>query len=69
MIKRLFGKLKWKNKIKPFILKEHGCLQYEMSRVSGSKVKFVLIRISLSNESLALHDIPMILQDAKLQAL
>jgi len=30
------------NKIKPLVLAEEGCLQYEMSRVSGSDVKFVL---------------------------
>lgn len=44
------------NKIKPLVLGEEGCLQYEMSRVSGSDVKFVLIERWASKESLALHD-------------
>jgi quinol monooxygenase YgiN len=44
------------NKIKPLVLEEEGCLQYEMSRVSGSEVKFVLTECWASKESLALHD-------------
>jgi len=44
------------NKIKPLVLVEKGCLQYEMSRVSGSDVKFVLTERWESEESLAAHD-------------
>ena len=29
------------NKLKPLVLAEPGCLQYEMSRVTGSEVQFV----------------------------
>lgn len=43
-------------KIKPLVLAEKGCLQYEMSRVSGSDVKFVLTERWESEESLAVHD-------------
>lgn len=44
------------NKIKPLVLGEKGCLQYEMSRVADSDVKFVLIERWESEASLALHD-------------
>jgi quinol monooxygenase YgiN len=44
------------NKIRPLVLAEDGCLQYEMSRVAGSDVKFVLLESWVSKESLALHD-------------
>lgn len=44
------------NEIRPLVLAEEGCLQYEMSRVAGSDVKFVLLESWVSKESLALHD-------------
>lgn len=44
------------NKIKPLVLAEDGCLEYEMSRVSGSDVKFVLTESWKSKESLEFHD-------------
>ena len=44
------------NKIKPLVLAEEGCLQYEMSRVSGSEVQFVLIESWKSKAALDLHD-------------
>jgi quinol monooxygenase YgiN len=44
------------NKIKPLVLGEDGCLQYEMCKVAGSEVKFVLTECWASKESLALHD-------------
>ncbi len=44
------------NKIKPLVLGEEGCLKYELNRVSGSEVKFVLTECWASRESLALHD-------------
>lgn len=40
------------HKIKPLVLAEEGCLQYEMSRVSGSDVKFVLTESWKSKEAL-----------------
>ncbi len=43
-------------KIKPLVLSEEGCLQYEMSRVSGSDVEFVLIERWKSEEDLTFHD-------------
>jgi quinol monooxygenase YgiN len=43
-------------KIKPLVLKEEGCLQYELNRVEGSDVNFILIERWKSAESLALHD-------------
>ena len=43
-------------KIRPLVLSEEGCLSYEMSRVSGSDVKFVLTESWKSKESLDLHD-------------
>ncbi|MFT7389537.1 MAG: quinol monooxygenase YgiN [Candidatus Endobugula sp.] len=44
------------NKIKPLVLAEEGCLSYQMSRVAGSDVKFVLIERWKSKGDLALHD-------------
>jgi quinol monooxygenase YgiN len=44
------------NKIKPLVLAEEGCLQYELSRVSGSDVKFVLTECWESEECLVKHD-------------
>ena len=45
------------NKIKPLVLAERGCLQYELSKVSGSAVKFVLLERWESEEALAAHDV------------
>ena len=44
------------SQIRPLVLAEAGCLQYEMSKVSGSDVKFVLTERWASKESLAVHD-------------
>jgi quinol monooxygenase YgiN len=43
-------------KIRPLVLNEDGCLQYELSRVSGSDIDFVLTECWESEEYLALHD-------------
>jgi len=45
------------NKIQPLVLAERGCLQYELSKVSGSAVDFVLIERWESEEALAAHDV------------
>jgi len=45
------------NHIRPVILAEKGCLQYELSKVSGSAVDFVLIEHWESEEALAAHDV------------
>ncbi len=52
------------NKIRPIVLAEEGCLQYEMSRVSGSDVKFVLTELWASKESLDLHDVAPHMKEA-----
>lgn len=52
------------NKIKPLVLAEDGCLEYEMNRVSGSEVNFVLIERWESKESLALHDVTPHMKEA-----
>lgn len=44
------------NKIKPLVLNEKGCLQYELNKVDGSDVKFVLNERWESEEDLAMHD-------------
>lgn len=43
-------------KIRPLVLNEKGCLEYELSRVSGSDVQFVLTERWESEEALAAHD-------------
>ena len=43
-------------KIRPLVLAEEGCLQYELSRVEDSDVKFVLIECWESQRHLDLHD-------------
>ena len=43
-------------KIKPLVLAEQGCLEYEMNRVAGSKVKFVLTERWLSKQHIEAHD-------------
>jgi len=43
-------------KIKPLVLNEDGCLQYELNRVAGSDVKFVLSERWASERHLAKHD-------------
>jgi len=43
-------------KIQPLVLEEDGCLQYELNRVSGSDVKFVLIERWASEDALTAHD-------------
>ncbi len=43
-------------KIKPLVLKEEGCLQYELNRVAGSDVNFILIERWKSAKSLMLHN-------------
>ncbi len=44
------------NKIKPLVLAEDGCLQYDMYQVAGSDVQFMLIERWKSRESLEFHD-------------
>ncbi len=44
------------NKIKPLVLAEEGCLQYEMYQVADSDVQFILIERWKSKESLEFHD-------------
>jgi len=43
-------------KIKPLVLNEEGCLCYELNRVDGSDINFILIERWKSAKSLALHD-------------
>ena len=43
-------------KIRPLVLSEKGCLEYELSRVLGSDNKFVLSERWESEEALAAHD-------------
>ena len=43
-------------KIRPLVLEEEGCLQYELSRVAGSDVQFILIECWESQRHLDLHD-------------
>lgn len=43
-------------KIKPLVLSEQGCLQYELNQVIGSDVQFVLLERWDSEESLKAHD-------------
>ena len=42
-------------KILPQVLNEEGCLEYELHRVSGSDVQFVLTERWSSEEALAAH--------------
>lgn len=44
------------NKIKKVVLAEEGCIQYEMNRVTGSDVQFVLLKTWASKAALRLHD-------------
>jgi len=43
-------------KIRPLVLNENGCLEYELNRVSGSDVKFVLTERWASAEAITAHD-------------
>ena len=43
-------------KIRPLVLEEEGCLQYELSRVVGNNEQFVLIECWESQRYLDLHD-------------
>lgn len=43
-------------RIRPLVLKEEGCLEYELRRVAGSDEKFVLSECWASEEALAAHD-------------
>ena len=43
-------------RIRPLVLEEAGCLQYELSRIVDSDVKFVLIECWESQRHLDLHD-------------
>ena len=52
------------NKLKPLVLAEPGCLQYEMSRVTGSEVQFVLIESWKSQDALTLHDQTLHMKEA-----
>ena len=52
------------NKVKPLVLAKAGCLQYEMSRVSGSDVQFILIELWTSQEALTLHEQTLHMKEA-----
>ncbi|WP_160062065.1 putative quinol monooxygenase [Psychromonas sp. L1A2] len=52
------------NKLKLLVLAESGCLQYEMSRVTGSEVQFVLIESWKSQDALTLHDQTLHMKEA-----
>lgn len=43
-------------KIRPLVLEEEGCLQYELSRAAGSDIQFVLIECWESQRHLDLHE-------------
>lgn len=43
------------NHLKPLVLAEAGCLEYELYRVKDSEVQFVLSERWLSEEALAAH--------------
>ena len=45
------------NKLAPIVLKETGCLQYELKEVENNENEFVLIEKWASKESLSAHDI------------
>ena len=51
-------------KIRPLVLNGKGCLDYEMSRVQGSDVQFVLCERWESREALAAHDESPHMQEA-----
>lgn len=51
-------------RIKPLVLAEQGCLEYELNRVVGSEVKFVLTESWQSKASLAAHDESAHMQEA-----
>ncbi len=44
------------NQIKPMVLAEPGCIEYELKRVKGSDTKFVLVEQWESREALEEHD-------------
>ncbi|WP_025565208.1 antibiotic biosynthesis monooxygenase family protein [Psychromonas sp. SP041] len=52
------------NKVKPLVLAEAGCLQYEMNRITGSDVQFVLIESWTSQDALTLHDQTLHMKEA-----
>ena len=43
-------------KLQPLVLKEKGCIEYKLSKVSGSDVEFVITERWASVEDLAEHD-------------
>ena len=45
------------NKLAPIVLKEKGCLQYELKEVQNTENEFVLIEKWESEEDLLAHDI------------
>jgi quinol monooxygenase YgiN len=44
------------NKLSPIVLKEEGCLQYELKAVENNENEFILIEKWTSLEDLAFHD-------------
>lgn len=40
----------------PLVLKEEGCLQYELKEVQGDKNRFIILEKWASNEALLAHD-------------
>lgn len=55
------------NNLRPIVLREEGCLQYELNRVIDDENKYILIEKWASIEALKAHDIAphMIAADAK----
>lgn len=51
-------------KIKPLVVNEAGCLEYQLNRVSGKENSFVLTECWASEADLALHDATQHMQDA-----
>jgi quinol monooxygenase YgiN len=44
------------NQIKPLVLAELGCIEYELKQIKGSDTKFILVEKWESQEALEMHD-------------
>jgi quinol monooxygenase YgiN len=51
-------------KLQPLVLNEKGCLEYKLSKVSGSDVEFVITERWATAEDLAAHDKTPHMQEA-----
>lgn len=51
-------------KLQPLVLNEKGCIEYRLSKVSGSDVEFVITERWASSEDLAAHDLSPHMQEA-----